>query len=154
MVFAAMVDGSLGEIDVGGVNQQIASLVELPGDDYYGDLTLVRDAIKRGIDTALEDAEVTANSTRPAGMVDAMSLLPNALTHRITTRVQAGFDGELSRFTPANFTTTTGRARPDDLGELGAPRDGIVGGLFSMATVTLGPLGATLGARLDTYRLV
>lgn len=81
-------------------NTVIASLVKLPGEPFHGDLAEVRDAIKFGIDTAVAEASATANSTRPAGMVDAMNLLPNSITHRIATRVQTGFDGVASNVGP------------------------------------------------------
>jgi hypothetical protein len=136
-------------------NTVIASLVELPGDAYYGDLTSVRDAIKLGIDTALEDAEVTANSTRPAGMVDAMNLLPNALTHRITTRVQAGFDGVASNIGPIVHMPKCGIAhhQPKEMYLLAAPMrtditgtfgfwDGVLTLSFMADPARLGPGGA------------
>lgn len=89
-------------------NTVIPSLVELGGDPYYGDLTEVRDMIKLGIDTALEGASVSANATRPTGMVDAMSLLPNAITHRIAARAQTGFDGVASNVGPMHHQAAAG----------------------------------------------
>ena len=70
--------------------------------------------------------------------------------HRLF-QVQAGVDSELSRFTPANFGDDTVRARPDDLGELGAPRDGVTAGAYARLTLELGPLGITAGGRADVY---
>ena len=70
-------------------------------------------------------------------------------------RLRLGIDGEVSRFTAENFDSDPVRARPDDLGELGTSRDGIVGAAYAVAS--LGPLHPgrltlTLSGRLDVYR--
>ena len=70
-------------------------------------------------------------------------------------RLRIGIDGEISRFTAENFEPDPVRARPDDLGELGTSRDGIVGSAFGVASV--GPLHPgflqlTLSGRVDVYR--
>lgn len=68
--------------------------------------------------------------------------------------VRAGLDVELSRFAAENFDPDPLRERPDDLGELGTPRNGVVSGAFVSAT--LGPLDptkllVTASLRADVY---
>ncbi|MFT4048247.1 MAG: hypothetical protein QM648_00225 [Solirubrobacterales bacterium] len=89
-------------------NTVIASTVKLPGEPYYGDLEEVKQAIASGISRAVAEAEVTANATRPSGMVDAMNLLPNSITHRIAARVQTGYDGVASNIGPMHHQDVAG----------------------------------------------
>ncbi len=70
-------------------------------------------------------------------------------------RLRVGIDGELSRFTAENFDPDPVRARPDDLGELGTSRDGIVGAAFGVASIGPlhpGRLQLTVSGRVDVYR--
>jgi hypothetical protein len=68
-------------------------------------------------------------------------------------RLFAGFDGEVSRFSPSNFDSTVTNQQPDQAGDLGNARDGVVFGAFAQGTVNIiqHRLEATLGARLDVY---
>jgi hypothetical protein len=131
-------------------NTVIASLVELGGDPYYGDLTEVRDAIKLGIDTALEGASVSAHATRPAGMVDAMNLLPNAITHRIAARVQTGFDGVASNVGPMHHQAAAGvvHHQASEMYLLAAPMRTDITGTFGHANGKL-----TMSFMADPARL-
>ena len=68
----------------------------------------------------------------------------------------AGADGELSRFTAANFVTDQSRAAPDELGDLAGDRNGIVAGAYAQATLLLDdligrPAAITAGVRADVY---
>jgi hypothetical protein len=114
-------------------NTVIASVVDLPGDrPYYGNLETVRDAIKLAIDTALEGASLSGDSTRLPGVVDAMNLLPNAITHRIATRVQAAVDGVASNVGPMHHQPFAGVGphRPTEMYLLAAPMRTDVTGCF------------------------
>jgi hypothetical protein len=103
------------------------------------------------------------------GGIDQMSVLSGqgvqklALSARINARVKlslltlaAGVDGEISRFTGERFQTDQTRAAPDELGDLAGDRDGLVGGAYAQATLTLDrvlhhPLSLTAGVRADAY---
>ncbi|MBJ7355441.1 MAG: hypothetical protein JHC98_11510 [Thermoleophilaceae bacterium] len=113
-------------------NTVIASIVDLPGEQYYGDLEEVKQSIKTAIDTAVADMETTANATRPAGMVDAMNLMPNAITHRIAARVQTGFDGVASNVGEMFHQNKAGIANhvPHEMYLLAAPMRTDITGTF------------------------
>lgn len=117
----------------------IASLIDLPGDLYYGDLGVVKDAIAQAIDTAIADANTSGGSTRPAGMVDAMSLMPNAITHRIAARVQTGFDGVASNVGEMHIQQKAGIAdhTPTEMYMLAAPMRTDISGVFAFYDGTL-----------------
>jgi hypothetical protein len=68
-------------------------------------------------------------------------------------RLFGGVDGEVSQFTPKNFSPDVSSAAPDQLGDLGGNRVGVVAGAFLEGTVDIIPrrLWATAGARIDTY---
>jgi hypothetical protein len=63
-------------------------------------------------------------------------------------QLQAGVDGEVSRFRGENF-----RGRSSDLGELDGDRDGVVAGAFALVTIDWIPkrLTMTLSGRSDVY---
>jgi hypothetical protein len=117
----------------------IASLIDLPGDLYYGDLGVVKDAIAQAIDTAIADTNTSGGSTRPAGMVDAMSLMPNAITHRIAARVQTGFDGVASNVGEMHIQEKAGIAdhTPTEMYMLAAPMRTDISGVFAFYDGTL-----------------
>jgi hypothetical protein len=76
-------------------NAASASIVVLPGGEpAYGSLAGVRAATHHALRRAT--AAVHAGRARPAGVVDAMQLLPDAITHRVASRVQAHADGVVS----------------------------------------------------------
>ena len=78
----------------------ISSVVVVDGGRaVHGDISDVRAASKTAIETAVAQIPKT-RSTRPPGIVDAMHLLPNAITHRLATRVQANVDGVASNVGP------------------------------------------------------
>jgi hypothetical protein len=64
-----------------------------------------------------------------------------------------GADLELSRFIPHNFSPGTGGDQPDQLGDLGTARDGVVAGAFAQGTLEIvrRRLWATAGVRADVY---
>ena len=67
-------------------------------------------------------------------------------------RLRMGVDTELSRFTAQNFDADPVHAHPDDLGDLGGSRDGVVASAFAVATVEpWRGITATASARVDTY---
>lgn len=71
-------------------------------------------------------------------------------------RLQGGVDAELSRFRADNFTVGEGRDAPDQVGDLAAPRVGVVAsgyvqGTFILDSLVHRPLRITLGGRIDAY---
>jgi hypothetical protein len=120
----------------------------------------LREQLRRGR-FALEAALV--------GGIDQMSVLSGqgvqklALDARLNARLRlsvvslaAGADAELSRFTAENFTTSQSGSAPDELGDLGGNRDGVVGGAYAQATINLdrfvhAPASITAGLRADVY---
>ena len=100
------------------------------------------------------------------GGIDQMSILGGegveklAVSARINARYRrgwltlfAGADAEVSRFEAHSFSTTDANSAPDELGDLGGARDGIVGSAFAQATGDLFDhhLAITAGARIDVY---
>jgi diacylglycerol O-acyltransferase len=83
---------------VGGLpvaNAAAASIVVLPdGEPSHDSLDGVRAATHQALRSAT--AAMRAGRPRPAGVVDAMQLLPDAITHRVASRVQAHADGVVS----------------------------------------------------------
>lgn len=100
----------------------IASFVILPGGHpEHGDLTAVRAATKEAVMTAVGNLPETP-SNRPAGIVDAMNLLPNPFTHRIAKLVQADVDGVASNVGPIpDFVANVGSHTAEDMYLLAAP---------------------------------
>jgi hypothetical protein len=71
--------------------------VTLPGGTAtHGDLSLVRETCDIAIDEARAEVEATGRVPVAPGAVDAMRLLPDALTTRAVVRVHSGFDGAAS----------------------------------------------------------
>jgi hypothetical protein len=68
-------------------------------------------------------------------------------------RLQAGADVEVSRFRAQNFARDVNFSEPDEAGDLGGNRDGVVAGAYAEGTFELLPkrIFATLGARVDVY---
>ncbi len=68
-------------------------------------------------------------------------------------KLYLGLDGEVSQFKPSNFDSTVTNQTPDQAGDLGAARNGVVFGTFVNGTVDIikRRLEATAGVRLDTY---
>jgi hypothetical protein len=103
------------------------------------------------------------------GGLDRMSIFGGqgvqklALSARINARYKlgpltfaGGLDSEISRFTGENFETDATRSAPDALGELSGDRDGVVGGAFAQAALSLDqflhrPASITAGVRADVY---
>jgi hypothetical protein len=77
-----------------------AAIIVLPGGSpTYGRLDEVRAATREALRRA--SAAMTATSAAgPPGVVDAMQLLPNAITHRLASRVQGHADGVASNVGP------------------------------------------------------
>lgn len=71
--------------------------VTLPGGTaVHHDLLLVREECDRAIDEARAEVEATGQVPVAPGMVDAMRLLPDALTTRAVVHVHSRFDGAAS----------------------------------------------------------
>jgi hypothetical protein len=68
-------------------------------------------------------------------------------------RLQAGADVEVSRFRAENFAPGLNSTEPDEAGDLGGNRDGVVAGAYAEGTFELMPkrIFATVGARIDAY---
>jgi hypothetical protein len=84
-------------------NAAAAAIVNLPGRSTgYGQLDEVRAATREALHRAAVamTAASAARTPRPAGIVDAMQLLPNAITYRVASRVQASADGVASNIGP------------------------------------------------------
>jgi hypothetical protein len=73
-----------------------AEVVISGGLSVHGDLAEVRDACRRAIQTARAEVAATGRVPVAPGMVDAMRLLPDALTVRAVINVHARFDGAVS----------------------------------------------------------
>lgn len=77
-----------------------AAVVVLPGGPpAYGDLGYVRAATREALRRATESVTATATPA-PPGVIDAMQLLPRAITHRLASRVQGHADGVASNVGP------------------------------------------------------
>ena len=103
------------------------------------------------------------------GAVDQMSIFSGqglqklSLNARVHARLKAwwltfalGGDVEASRFRADALLTDQNRSAPDALGDLAAPRDGIVGSGYLQATLSLDrllhrPAAITAGVRADVY---
>jgi hypothetical protein len=132
-------------------NAVVGALVVLDGGRArHGTLTDVRAATKR----AIEDATPVGAQRRdgrpagPTGTVDAMRLLPDALTHRMAVLAQ-GADGVASNVGP--IPPQVGRLGPHTAAEtylLGGP-------MMTDVTICLGrsAAGVTLGVVADAGRL-
>jgi hypothetical protein len=118
----------------------ISSFVELDGGGaVHGDIADVRAATKTAIETAV--AAIPASpSSRPAGIVDAMHLLPNAITHRLATKVQSNVDGVASNVGPL----------PEQVGRLGTHT---AADLYLVATPMRTDLTACFGRQGETSTL-
>lgn len=69
---------------------------------------------------------------------------------KLTLRL--GADTEISRFTAQNFGDVDVRARPDDIGDLGGSRDGVVASAYAVLSAEPWQnLKLTASARLDLY---
>lgn len=83
-------------------NAAAAAMIVLPGGSpSYGLLDEVRTATREALRVASAAIlSASAAPARPPGLVDAMDLLPNAITHRLATRVQGHADGVASNVGP------------------------------------------------------
>jgi hypothetical protein len=89
------VNGGRGWSAAVPTNAAAASIIDLPGGaPAYGSLDEIRAATHHALRRAT--AATHARRPRPAGIVDAMQLLPDAITHRVASRVQAHADGVVS----------------------------------------------------------
>jgi hypothetical protein len=121
-------------------NTIIASVVPFePGPPRYGDLSAVRAATKKAIEDAVAKHQLSAPNL-PHGVVDAMHLLPNAITHRIANRVQASVDGVASNVGPI----------PEHIGRIGSyeAKD-----MYLVATPSRTDITGTFGRHGETSTL-
>lgn len=92
--------GSRGADGSSAANAAGAAIVLLPGGGLrYGSLAEVRAAARAALQRASSSA-VATSTTGPPGVIDAMQLLPSALTHRLASRVQGHADGVASNVGP------------------------------------------------------
>lgn len=134
-------------------NASGAATVVLPGGaPTYGSLAGVRSATKQALRDA--SAAVSAGSSaRPPGVVDAMDLLPHAITQRVAVRVQAHADGvasnvgsipdhvaALGRHVASEVFLLAGPMLTDLTVCLGRDRDALALGVVADAA-RLGPVG-------------
>jgi diacylglycerol O-acyltransferase / wax synthase len=130
-------------------NTAAAAIVHLPGGTpRYGRLEDVRAATRQALRAAIPSAARDAPA-RPPGLVDAMQLLPNAITHRVASRVQAHADGVASnvgRIPP--YVTQLGPHTAREVFLLASP-------MLTDVTVCLGRNlnQATIGVVADPARL-
>jgi hypothetical protein len=129
-----------------------ASIIHLPGGaPSYGSLDEIRAATHHALRRTT--AASHPRRPRPAGIVDAMQLLPDAITHRVASRVQAHADGvvsnigsipahvaQLGRYTAQEVFLLAGPMRTDITVCMGRDRtDATIGVVADPAR--LGPVG-------------
>jgi hypothetical protein len=88
-------DATLGPVELTS-----AGIVLSGGLPFHGDLTEVRDTCRQAISAARAEVAATGRVPVAPGMVDAMRLLPDAITTRVVMRVHARFDGAVSGVGP------------------------------------------------------
>jgi hypothetical protein len=88
-------DATLGPVELTS-----AGIVLSGGLASHGDLTEVRDTCRQAISAARAEVAATGRVPVAPGMVDAMRLLPDAVTTRLVMRVHARFDGAVSGVGP------------------------------------------------------
>jgi hypothetical protein len=88
-------DATLGPVELTS-----AGIVLSGGHASHGDLTEVRDTCRQAISAARAEVAETGVVPVAPGMVDAMRLLPDAVTTRVVMRVHARFDGAVSGVGP------------------------------------------------------
>jgi hypothetical protein len=121
-------------------NTIVASVIPFePGAPRYGDLTDVREATKIAIETAVSEHQLKAPNL-PHGVIDAMHLLPNSITHRIAARVQASVDGVASNVGPI----------PEHIGRIG---EHMASDMFLIATPSRTDVTGTFGRNGETSTL-
>jgi hypothetical protein len=85
---------------VGPVRLTSATVVLPGGNPRYGELNDVREQLRRAVQAALDEVRVTGRVPVAPGVVDAMRLLPDALTSRVMFSVHAHYDGAVSNVGP------------------------------------------------------
>jgi diacylglycerol O-acyltransferase / wax synthase len=85
---------------VGPVMLTSAAVVLPSGDADYGDLKPVRDAVRAAVRRAVEDVRVSGRVPVAPGVIDAMRLLPDAVSSRVMFGVHAHYDGAVSNVGP------------------------------------------------------
>lgn len=81
---------------VGPVMLTSATVVLPGGEPRHGDLAPVRERLRLAVQAAVEDVRVTGRVPVAPGVVDAMRLLPDAVTSRVLFGVHAHYDGAVS----------------------------------------------------------
>jgi diacylglycerol O-acyltransferase len=85
---------------VGPVKLTSATVVLPGGHPRYGDLGELRDQLRQAVQAAIEEVRVTGRVPVAPGVVDAMRLLPDAVTSRVMFGVHAHYDGAVSNVGP------------------------------------------------------
>jgi diacylglycerol O-acyltransferase len=81
---------------VGPIRLTSASVVLAGGAPQHGDLAPVRAELQRAIDDSVRQIKATGRVPVAPGVVDALKLLPDAVTARVMFGVHAGYDGAVS----------------------------------------------------------
>lgn len=88
-------------------NAAAAAIVHLPGGmPSYGRLEAIRTATRQALGAAAISAAKVPRQARPVGLIDAMHLLPNAITYRVASQVQGHADGVASNIGPIPASVT------------------------------------------------
>jgi hypothetical protein len=93
---SAAIDATLGPVELTS-----AGIVVSGGLPSHGDLTEIRDSCREAIANAKAEVAATGRVPVAPGMVDALRILPDAVTTRAVIRVHSRFDGAVSSLGPA-----------------------------------------------------
>jgi hypothetical protein len=85
---------------VGPVRLTSATVLLPGGSARYGDLGELREQLRQAVQAAIEEVRVTGRVPVAPGVVDAMRLLPDAVTSRVMFGVHAHYDGAVSNVGP------------------------------------------------------
>lgn len=85
---------------VGPVRLTSAAVVLPGGAPYYGDLAPVRERLRHAVSIAVQEVQTTGRVPVAPGVVDAMRLLPDAVSSRVMFGVHAHYDGAVSNVGP------------------------------------------------------
>jgi hypothetical protein len=85
---------------VGPVRLTSATVILPGGSPRHGDLGEMREQLRQAVQAAVEEVQVTGRVPVAPGVVDAMRLLPDAITARVMFGVHAHYDGAVSNVGP------------------------------------------------------
>jgi hypothetical protein len=85
---------------IGPIQLTSATVVLPGGEPRYGDLEELRAQLRAAVKAAIEEVQVTGRVPVAPGVIDAMRLLPDAVTSRILFGVHGHYDGAVSNVGP------------------------------------------------------